>query len=127
VATVQERPVRIGHTDLGITSIYLKGIDGSEIIDAVHPRPAQDCGYRLTTRRLTATVARPHIGGSLDDAAGVSHVRAERDSHAVTGRSPRPGANEVVSRHAWVSGQTRVSGRRVSRRLVAASMPATLG
>ena len=31
---------RLGHADLGITSIYLQGIDNSEIIDTVHARPA---------------------------------------------------------------------------------------
>jgi hypothetical protein len=29
-----------GHTNLGITSIYLQGIDNSEIIDTVHARRA---------------------------------------------------------------------------------------
>ena len=31
---------QLGHADLGITSIYLQGIDSSEIIDTVHRRPA---------------------------------------------------------------------------------------
>ncbi len=30
----------IQHAHLGITSIYLQGIDNAEIIDAVHHRPA---------------------------------------------------------------------------------------
>jgi hypothetical protein len=30
----------IQHANLGITSIYLQGIDSSEIIDTVHRRPA---------------------------------------------------------------------------------------
>jgi len=29
-----------GHADLGITSAYLRGIDNTEIIAAVHQRPA---------------------------------------------------------------------------------------
>ena len=29
---------QLGHTNLGITSIYLQGIDSAEIIDAVHAR-----------------------------------------------------------------------------------------
>jgi hypothetical protein len=29
-----------GHSNLGITSIYLQGIDSAEIIDAVHARRA---------------------------------------------------------------------------------------
>jgi hypothetical protein len=31
---------QLGHTNLGITSIYLQGIDSSEIIDTVDSRPA---------------------------------------------------------------------------------------
>ncbi len=32
--------VGLGHCNLGVTSIYLQGIDSSEIIDTVHSRPA---------------------------------------------------------------------------------------
>jgi site-specific recombinase XerD len=31
---------QLGHANLGITSIYLQGIDNSEIIATVHSRPA---------------------------------------------------------------------------------------
>ena len=31
---------QLGHADLGITSAYLRAIDNTEIIDAVHERPA---------------------------------------------------------------------------------------
>ena len=31
---------QLGHTNLGITSIYLQGIDNTEIIDTVHARHA---------------------------------------------------------------------------------------
>ena len=31
---------QLGHADLGVTSIYLQGIDNTEIIDAVHGRTA---------------------------------------------------------------------------------------
>jgi site-specific recombinase XerD len=31
---------QLGHANLGITSIYLQGIDSSEIIDTVHSRPS---------------------------------------------------------------------------------------
>jgi site-specific recombinase XerD len=31
---------QLGHSDLGITSIYLQGIDNAEIIEAVHARHA---------------------------------------------------------------------------------------
>jgi integrase/recombinase XerD len=31
---------QLGHTNLGITSVYLQGIDNAEIIDTVHGRRA---------------------------------------------------------------------------------------
>ncbi len=31
---------QLGHANLGVTSVYLQGIDNSEIIDTVHARPA---------------------------------------------------------------------------------------
>ncbi len=31
---------QLGHTDLGVTSTYLQGIDNAEIINAVHARRA---------------------------------------------------------------------------------------
>jgi hypothetical protein len=31
---------QLGHANLGITSVYLQGIDNSEIIDTVHAGPA---------------------------------------------------------------------------------------
>ena len=31
---------RLGHADLGVTSVYLRGIDNREIIDTVHARRA---------------------------------------------------------------------------------------
>jgi site-specific recombinase XerD len=31
---------QLGHANLGVTSIYLHGIDSAEIIHTVHPRPA---------------------------------------------------------------------------------------
>jgi site-specific recombinase XerD len=31
---------QLGHSNLGITSIYLQGIDNAEIIEAVHARHA---------------------------------------------------------------------------------------
>jgi hypothetical protein len=31
---------QLGHANLGITSVYLQGIDSAEIIDTVHSGPA---------------------------------------------------------------------------------------
>jgi site-specific recombinase XerD len=42
---------QLGHANLGVTSVYLQGIDSAEIIDTVHRRPAPmisaDAGLRL--------------------------------------------------------------------------------
>jgi site-specific recombinase XerD len=43
---------QLGHADLGITSVYLRGIDNTEIVHTVHERPAPMIpatnGLRLT-------------------------------------------------------------------------------
>ncbi len=43
---------QLGHADLGITSVYLRGIDNTEIVHAVHERPtpmiSATNGLRLT-------------------------------------------------------------------------------
>jgi integrase/recombinase XerD len=31
---------QLGHANLGVTSVYLRGIDNTEIIQTVHDRPA---------------------------------------------------------------------------------------
>src|SRR5207247_10834569 len=33
---------QLGHADLGVTSVYLQGIDNTEVISAVHARRAPD-------------------------------------------------------------------------------------
>jgi site-specific recombinase XerD len=44
---------QLGHADLGITSAYLRGIDNTEIINAVHERPAPmiPAGFTLAPGR----------------------------------------------------------------------------
>jgi integrase/recombinase XerD len=44
---------QLGHADLAITSRYLRGIDNTEIIQAVYqrPEPMIPAGHQLTTRR----------------------------------------------------------------------------
>ena len=41
---------QLGHSNLGITSIYLQGIDNAEIIDAVHTRRAPMIPVSTTLR-----------------------------------------------------------------------------
>jgi hypothetical protein len=40
----------LGHTNLGITSIYLEGIDSTEIIDTVHARRASHPALLVVVR-----------------------------------------------------------------------------
>jgi hypothetical protein len=46
---------QLGHAHLGVTSTYLRGIDTTEIINAIHARPAAmipaNAGLRLQTTR----------------------------------------------------------------------------
>ena len=44
---------QLGHTNLGITSIYLEGIDSAEIIDTVHARRAPVVPVSSTLRGRT--------------------------------------------------------------------------
>jgi site-specific recombinase XerD len=41
---------QLGHSNLGITSIYLQGIDNAEIIEAVHARRAPMVPVSVTPR-----------------------------------------------------------------------------
>jgi site-specific recombinase XerD len=43
-------PRPLGHSNLGITSIYLEGIDNAEIIDTVHARRAAMIPVRASPR-----------------------------------------------------------------------------
>jgi hypothetical protein len=45
---------QLGHTNLGISSIYLRGIDSNEIIDTVHARRPPDGPGRRNASPLTA-------------------------------------------------------------------------
>ena len=42
---------QLGHTNLGITSVYLQGIDNAEIIEAVHARRAPMVPVHVTLGR----------------------------------------------------------------------------
>jgi integrase len=42
---------QLGHSNLGITSVYLQGIDNAEIIETVHARRAPTIPVRATLRR----------------------------------------------------------------------------
>ena len=75
---------QLGHANLGVTSIYLEGIDSSEIINAVRHRPALDSNdgpldrgadevcvptptrVRERTRADVMPPASPHRGAARD-------------------------------------------------------------
>ena len=42
---------QLGHSNLGITSVYLQGIDSGEIIETVHARRAPTISVSLSLRR----------------------------------------------------------------------------
>ena len=54
---------QLGHANLGITSVYLQGIDSSEIISTVHGRPSPTisatAGLQMIDRSKRAGSARP--------------------------------------------------------------------
>jgi site-specific recombinase XerD len=42
---------QLGHSNLGITSVYLQGIDNAEIIETAHPRRAPMVPVQVTLGR----------------------------------------------------------------------------
>ena len=50
---------QLGHTSLGVTSIYLQGIDSAEIIDAIHARRAPMIPVELAVPMTAAVGRRP--------------------------------------------------------------------
>ena len=52
---------QLGHADLGVTSVYLRGIDNTEIVHAVHERPRTDdpCSQRASADALSQTIQGP--------------------------------------------------------------------
>ncbi len=49
---------QLGHSNLGIASVYLQGIDNAEIIEAVHARRAP----MIPVERIAATLMDRQIG-----------------------------------------------------------------
>jgi integrase-like protein len=83
---------QLGHSNLGITSVYLQGIDNAEIIETVHARRApDDPGHHLA--------ARPAGRAALK-------LRFARARRASAGRAPRPSMGGC---HSSVKRQRRTS------------------
>jgi hypothetical protein len=68
----------LGHTNLGITSVYLQGIDNTEIIDAVHSRRAP----------MVPSTARCKSEDSTRPAAGKPRLPRRRSSCRSPARNP---------------------------------------
>jgi hypothetical protein len=81
---------QLGHAELGVTSVYLRGIDNPEIVHAVHERqaPMIPAAQRASASALSQTsqgprrLARPARAGAgrglLDRVAGTLQARARR-------------------------------------------------
>jgi site-specific recombinase XerD len=48
---------QLGHSNLGITSVYLHGIDNAEIIETVHARRANDPGQHVASALISTRLA----------------------------------------------------------------------
>jgi Phage integrase family len=105
---------QLGHADLGVTSVYLRGIDNTEIVHAVHERPAPDdpCGQRASGHALTQTsrgpcrLARP-TGLPLRRWSLSSYPR--RSSRSTTRRRQRLLSVEASVRRRWRESSKRSS------------------
>ena len=98
---------QLGHSDLGVTSVYLQGIDTSEIVDALHARqaPVMPASAGLRLGRDTAR------GGAVGRA-----LRAERQCRP----GLRPEAREGLR---GPRGHVRLLGSPKEQRLLALSEP----
>ena len=59
---------QLGHSNLGITSVYLQGIDNAEIINTVHARRAPMIPVSTGTSALTDTRPRTLLVARCDSA-----------------------------------------------------------
>ncbi len=71
---------QLGHANLGITSIYLEGIDSSEIINAVHRRPAPVLPASAGLRQRTASQTRLRVTRLRPTARAWSVLSANMES-----------------------------------------------
>ena len=94
---------QLGHANLGITSVYLQGIDSSEIIAAVHERPApmNPADPRLPRRhRHTSEDAPTQRGGCIWPRLPKRHPSSmaipERRSRSEPSQYPRQVADAIA-------------------------------
>jgi integrase len=79
---------QLGHANLGVTSIYLQGIDNSEIIDTVHARraPVIPAAAGLSGLPTTAPPQSSTPGGAVRSPA----ARRRSPTHLKPGQASRP-------------------------------------
>jgi Phage integrase family len=87
---------QLGHTNLGITSIYLQGIDNTEIIDTVEARRAPMVPYtaRLPTDAGTAT------GGAERSLPAAGARRGRRPTNRLAQRLAERPVHREAATHA---------------------------
>jgi hypothetical protein len=102
---------QLGHTDLGVTSVYLQGIDNAEIINTIHartppmmpPAPAYGCNGQHIAQHPAAATCCPALNATL--AGCVDDARSRSGCEALI--RPGSGADPLVER---VRGQVGAAG-----------------
>jgi hypothetical protein len=91
---------QLGHSNVGITSVYLAGSDSDEIIETVHATRADDCSRRvapaLIDRRTAA--ARPRRDSYVDSGKqvfGLTVPRADGARNPLAARIARPSRRRI--------------------------------
>ena len=88
---------QLGRANLGITSVYLQGIDSSEIISTIQTTLADDLRHR---RSADDSIDRDATGSALPVPAGPgAHLAGDLQVPAPRGRDPLSFPGEQVSRH----------------------------
>jgi integrase len=91
---------QLGHADLGVTSVYLRGIDNHEIIDTVHERRAPVMsatreyvpvcsGHKTCAAASVVTASRPNSGASSADPTNTVEREAARARRQHSTRNAR--------------------------------------
>jgi hypothetical protein len=98
---------QLGHSNLGITSVYLQGIDNAEIIETVHARRAP---------MVPVTTSRPALPGTLH--RGLRVARESQRAHARGAGARQSSAHDPAAiAELLARGSRRVNGSEKLRNL----------
>jgi hypothetical protein len=107
---------QLGHADLGITSAYLRGIDNSEIVHAVHERPAPMIPAGPTPLRLSRAALSHTSWRCLSPAALASGTSARAPQHGASRHDQNSatvaGCRELLATHHTCCANTATASRR---------------